>query len=205
MSFRSQLRPWHLVVAAALAVAVCLSLLRGSTRHSAGDPEGSAPSSHHAADLGPANVPLPRGGWEATGKVVWVAPNVHANQPPGTVLRRPWEFQKVCWGPCKVEFSRWTLYGPSQTLLVRHGHFFTAKFPPVRVPCAYPRGSSYPRHSYGQSHDSYKLWWSNDHNHIHAIEHRTETGCYRTPDPPDVTRWHATHTARKPHTNGIPS
>jgi hypothetical protein len=83
------------------------------------------------------------------------------------------------------------LYGPSVTWLVKHGDRFTADFPPVTVPCAYPRGSSYPRHSSGQSHDSYKLRWSHDHSTLLAVEHRVQTGCYAGTSTPDLTRWRA--------------
>jgi len=184
------MKPWHRLAAALVTVA-CLLLFRGLARDSAGVPRSSSASSeHYARSLGPANIPLPPGRWEATGTIVWVAPNVMTNQPPGTVLRRPWNFHSVCRGTCKLVFSRWTLYGPSVTPLVKHGRFFIAQFPPVEVPCAYPRGSSYPRHPFGQSHDRYKLWWSSDRTEIYAIERRIQTGCYRTPDP-DVTRWHA--------------
>jgi hypothetical protein len=58
------------------------------------------------------------------------------------------------------------------TSLARHGRFLTAKFPPVKVPCSYPRGSSYSRRRYGQSHDYYKLQLSSDGTRIHAIEYR---------------------------------
>jgi hypothetical protein len=202
MGLGQQVKPWQMVLAVVLAAAF-LSLLRDRGGDGAGDAgvlrpaasETPAGSRHHATGLGPANIPLPSGGWEATGRVVWVAPKVLTNEPPGAVLKRPWNFQKVCHRSCRIRFSRWTLYGPSVTWLVKHGHFFTAEFPPVTVPCAYPRDSSYPRHQYGQSHDRYRLWWSGDHTWIHAIEQRTETGCYRTVDPPDVTRWHATRTA----------
>lgn len=198
MPFVSQLNLWRLIVAAALGAIAYVSLVHGSNRESAGDPVGSpVQSAHYATGLGPANIPLPQGGWEATGRVVWVSPNAISNQPPGAVLKRPWDFHEVCRRACKIVFSRWTLYGPSATWLVKHGRFFTARFPPVRVPCSYPRGSSYPRHLSGQSHDYYKLWWSSDGNWIHAIEHRTQTGCYRTPDPPDVTRWQATRAPRR--------
>jgi hypothetical protein len=84
-----------------------------------------------------------------------------------------------------------TLYGPSATFLLERGRFFFAKFPPVRVPCNYPRGSSYRRHAYGKSHDTYKLWWSDDRSQLYAVEHRTQSGCYRATDPPDLTRWRA--------------
>ena len=103
-------------------------------------------------------------------------------------------FQQVCHGACKVFFARETLYGPSVTLLLERGHAYTAKFPPVRVPCSYPRGSSYTPHPYGESHDSYRLWWSNHHTQLRAVEHRLATGCYPNPDPPDVTRWQAVRT-----------
>jgi hypothetical protein len=193
----SQLNLWRLIVAAALG-AVAYASFHSSGGDSARDP-GSSPvqSARYATGLGPANIPLPQGGWGATGRVAWVSPNAMTNQPPGTVLKRPWDFHKVCRGTCKIVFSRWTLYGPSATWLVKHGRFFTARFPPVRVPCSYPRGSSYPHRLFGQSHDYYKLWWSSDGSQIRATEHRTQTGCYRTPDPPDVTRWQATRATRR--------
>lgn len=194
MRFGAPVKPWRMVAAFVLAAAACLSLIsRGRDGgDAAGDPGlPSSSNPHYSKDLGPANIPLPSGGWDATGRVIWVPPKVLTNEPPGAVLRRPWSFRRVCVRSCRIVFSRWTLYGPSVTVLVMHGRAFTAKFPPVTVPCAYPRGSSYPRRRYGQSHDSYRLWWSHDHTQIHAIEHRTETGCYRTPDPPDVTRWRA--------------
>ncbi len=165
---------------------------RGSAGGGTVNPEGSPAQNANGAGLGLPSSPLPAGRWEATGRVVWVAPNVLTNQPPGTVLERPWAFSRECRRTCKIVFSRMTLYGRSVTSLTRHGRFFTAKFPPVRVPCSYPEGSSYPRRRYGQSHDSYKLRWSSDPTQIHAIERRRETGCYDTTDPPDVTRWHAT-------------
>lgn len=199
MPFLSQVNLWRLIVAAALGAVAYVSLVHRSGGDSTGDPGSSlVASAHSATGLGPANIPLPQGGWEAIGRVVRVPPNVITNQPLGAVLKRPWEFHKVCRGTCKIAFSRWTLYGPSVTWLVRHGRAFTASFPPVRVPCSYPRGSSYPRHFSGQSHDYYKLWWSSDGIRIHAIEHRIATGCYQTPDPPDVTRWQATRAATGP-------
>lgn len=208
MSLDSQVKPRHLLVAAvALGAVVCLLLLRDSTRDgavssriqpshnsdiAAGHGSSRADSGPNPSPSTPAGIPLPQGGWKATGRVVWVAPNVTSDQPPGTVLERPWVFRQTCQRTCKIAFARGTLYGPSMTWLVKDGRFFTAKFPPVTVPCSYPKGSSYPRRLTGQSRDSYKLWWSSDHSRLHAIEHRLETGCYRTPGPPDVTRWQAT-------------
>jgi hypothetical protein len=185
-----RLKPLPLLVAACLGVVLGLWLLRGDP----GGPQASSP--HDAPNLGPANIPLPPGEWEATGRVVWVAPNVSTNQPAGTILKRPWSFHRVCHGTCRVMFARWTLYGPSVTRLAKQGRFFIARFPPVRVPCAYPRGSSYPRHRYGQSHDRYRLWWSDDGATIRAVEQRTQTGCYGRADPPDLTRWRATRVPR---------
>jgi hypothetical protein len=169
---------------------------RGSAKATPSNPEDSpVESAHNTTGLGPQSIPLPAGRWKATGRVIRVAPNVLTNQPPGTVLKRPWAFGKECHGTCKIVFARMTLYGRSVTSLARHGRFLTAKFPPVKVPCSYPRGSSYSRRRYGQSHDYYKLRWSSDGTRIHAIEYRLQTGCYKTTDPPDVTRWQATRAA----------
>lgn len=167
---------------------------RGAAGGGTANPEDlPAQDARSTAGLGRQGIPFPAGRWEATGRVARVAPNVLTNQPPGTVLKRPWAFGRECHRTCKVVFSRLTLYGRSVTSLARHGRrFFTARFPPVRVPCSYPRGSSYHRRQYGQSHDSYELWWSSDRTRIHAVEHRLQTGCYSTTDPPDVTRWNAT-------------
>lgn len=175
--------------AAALAALSSILVLGCST-------QGSDPAGPDVSNLGPANVPLPPGEWAATGIVQKGTPL--SNQPPGTVLKRPWTFKKTCIPSCRRMFLRWTLYGPSVTRLVAHGGFFTAKFPPVEVPCTYPRGSSYTRHRFGQSHDSYRLRWSADGRRINAVEYRLETGCYPTPDPPDVTRWTAVRASRPP-------
>jgi hypothetical protein len=162
-------------------------------------------SAHSATGLGPANVRLPAGEWEATGRVVWVGPNVLTNQPPGTVLRRPWYFRRTCEETCEIVFARWTLYGPSATRLQKRGRFYVARFPPVTVPCSYPRGSSYPRHLSGQSHDTYRLRWSRDGARIHAVEHRVQTGCYETPEAPDITHWHATRAPARIPSDATPS
>lgn len=219
MQFVSQLNFWRLIVAAALG-AVAYLALHGSGRDSAREPGGSpvaasssriaAPSgavqsTHNATVLGPANIPLPQGEWEATGRVVWVQQGTITNQPVGAMLKRSWDFHRVCHSTCKIAFFRWTLYGPSATWLVRHGRFFTARFPPVKVPCSYPRGSSYTRHLSGQSHDYYRLWLSSDGSRIQAIEHRTQIGCYRTPDRPDITRWQATRSPRRAPATETPS
>jgi hypothetical protein len=132
------------------------------------------------------------GSWEATGEMIYVPPNVNSNQPVGSIRERPWSFEEVCRARCEIVFTRGTLYGPSVTRLVKRGRFFFADFPPVKVPCSYPPGSSYPRRSSGQSHSRYKLRWSSDRTRLLAIEHRFQTGCYPTTDPPDVTRWVAT-------------
>jgi hypothetical protein len=142
--------------------------------------------------IGPANRPLPPGAWKAIG-VVTSQPATYSNQPVGAVLKRPWTFVKSCKSSCHTLFLRQTLYGPSATELVpTAGGLFTAVFPPVTVPCYYTRDYSGPRHPFGQSHDSYKLWWSADRGEIHAVELRTQTGCYPTAEAPDVTRWRAT-------------
>lgn len=197
MSPRPRAWPWYLFVAVALGATIYLVRPHGSADRGAASAEGSPPQSVRAAP-GPvaAKIPLPQGSWRATGQVVRVPPNTSSNQPPGTVLKRPWAFHRSC-PRCQIVFSRLTLYGPSATKLVKHGRYFTAKFPPVKVPCSYPRGSSYRRRPSGQSHDYYRLWMAADGASIHATEWRSQTGCYRTPDPPDVTRWHATR-ARLP-------
>jgi hypothetical protein len=132
------------------------------------------------------------GSWAAVGRVVYVPPTTISNQPVGSVRNRPWSFREVCAGSCRIVFTRGTLYGPSVTELVERGRFFIADFPPVTVPCAYPRGWNGARHSSGQSHSRYKLWWSNERTRLRAVEHRFQTGCYDTPDKPDITRWVAT-------------
>ena len=204
MSIRSQLQPWHICAIALLAGAAILSILHESPGEGGGGPVSPlGPGAGQASGLGPANIPLPSGGWKAIGVVVWVPPKTMSNQPRGTVLKRPWDFHRVCRdGDCKFMFSRWTLYGPSATWLVQHGRFFTARFPPVRVPCTYPQGSSYTRHPYGQSHDYYKLRWSSNRTRIGAIERRIQTGCYRRTDPPDITRWRATRANWRSATGG---
>ena len=116
---------------------------------------------------------------------------MNSNQPEGTTLKRPWSFKEVCADTCKIAFRRETLYGPSATWLVPHESFFTAEFPAVTVPCAYPEDSTYEQHPTGESHDTYKLWLTADDN-IEAVEQRLETGCYPTPDPPNITRWKGT-------------
>lgn len=135
--------------------------------------------------------PSPEGNWAATGEVQWVDPGVNSSQPPGTILNRPWNFQEICNESCRIAFTRGTLYGPSVTWLVRDGRGYTADFPPVRVPCAYPKGYPYARHPSGYSHDWYRLRWSSDHRKLLAVERRTQTGCYSTPERPDTTRWQA--------------
>jgi hypothetical protein len=180
-----------------VAVVALSAFVLGCSAGSADLNSGADPG--QGIDFGPANVPLPPGEWAATG-IVQRGPEA-SNQPPGTMLKRPWSFRKRCDPACRILFLRWTLYGPSVTRLVAHGGFFTAKFPPVRVPCVYPRGSSYVRHPYGESHDSYRLWWSADGRRIDAVEHRVETGCYPTPEPPDLTRW----TAVRARPSGAPA
>src|SRR6185437_8572914 len=109
-----------------LAVAATLAALGGALLLgcSAGDSNRDA-----GIDFGPANVPLPPGKWAATGTVL--KGEKMSNEPPGTVLKRPWTFRKVCNPSCHRVFLRWTLYGPSITRLVPHGSFYTANFPPV--------------------------------------------------------------------------
>src|SRR4051794_2080567 len=172
----------RLLIAASLVASTSLLLLGCS----AGDADQAADS---GIDFGPANVPLPPGQWSATGTVL--KGEEESNEPPGTVLKRPWTFKKTCNPACHTVFFRWTLYGPSVTNRVPHGRIYTADFPPVEVPCVYPGGSNYTRHAYGQSHDSYRVWWSADRKRVVALEHQTETGCYRTPGLPTVTRWSA--------------
>ncbi len=176
-----------------LAAAASLAALSGFLLLgcSAGDPNRDP-----GIDFGPANIPLPHGQWAAIGTVL--KGEEMSNEPPGTVLKRPWTFKRVCDPSCHRVFLRWTLYGPSITRLVAHGRFYTANFPPVEVPCVYPRGSHYTHHRYGGSHDNYKLWWSADGKHVHAMERQTETGCYPTPGVPTLTRWSASRAGRPP-------
>lgn len=207
---------WLQFAIAAIAVAGFFLLLRGSDGGDHGDPgavssqrvdvaaanlqghsgsaspEASEPVTTGSPDVLPAaDPPHLEGDWVATGEVQWVDPDVNSSQPIGTILKRPWSFEEVCRGPCRIAFARGTLYGPSVTWLVEDGSAYTADFPPVQVPCAYPSGSSYDRQSYGYSHDEYRLWWSQDHKKLMASEHRTQTGCYSTPERPDTTRWQA--------------
>jgi hypothetical protein len=158
--------------------------------------EGTAESETERC-CGPANGPLPRLQWEATGVVVWEPPVRGSTSPPGTVLYRPWSFHSDCRRKCRIVFFRYTLSGPSETTLVKRGHAYLAKFPPVRVPCSYVTGSSWPPHKYlyGAQHDSYTLWWSADRSQIYARERQTESGCYPTTRPPSYTRWHAVRTS----------
>lgn len=138
---------------------------------------------------GPANIPLPSGQWEAIGKVLVGGSR---NEPVGTVLKRPWTLKKNCGVSCATYLFRWTLYGPSETRLEPHGRFFIAKFPPVRVPCAYPtRGYSGVMHAYGESHDVYEIRRPLGRTLIHAIEHQVQTGCYKGVGAPSWTSWWA--------------
>lgn len=114
-----------------------------------------------------ANAPMPRGEWEAVGTVA--ASDGYINEPTGTILNRPWWFRKICASSCRIEFVRGTLSGLSKTILKRHRGYYSAAFPPVKVPCPYPAGSS-PR-SFGFDHDSYVLRWTSDRHEIHAMEH----------------------------------
>lgn len=206
---------WLQFAIAAIAVAGFFLLLRGSdngahrdpggmssdrvdiaaadlhSQSGSASPEAPEPVTTGPPDRHPADPPHLEGDWAATGEVQWVDPDVNSTQPPGTILNRPWNFEEVCNGPCRIAFARGTLYGPSVTWLVPDGSGYTADFPPVQVPCAYPRGSAYDRQPYGYSHDQYRLWWSQDHTKLLAIEHRTQTGCYSTPERPDTTRWQA--------------
>jgi hypothetical protein len=156
------------------------------------DPEESVAASDDEREPAETTEEGFAGPWEAIGEVVYVPPNVNSNQPVGSIRERPWSFEEVCRARCEIVFTRGTLYGPSVTRLVKRGRFFIADFPPVEVPCSYPPGSSYPRRSSGQSHSRYKLRWSNDRTQLRAVEHRFQTGCYPTTDPPDVTHWVAT-------------
>jgi hypothetical protein len=123
-----------------------------------------------------------------------------SNEPVGTVLKRPWTFKTVCEPTCRKIFLRWTLYGPSETQLKSRGGFFTAKFPPVMVPCYYPtHGYSGIMRPFGESHDAYKVWWSLDRTRIHALERQIQTGCYRGPRHPSWTRWLAVPNSRWHH------
>lgn len=228
MPSESRKQPWWLFAVGVIGVVAIFLLLRNSGEDGAGssttvvkqsEPAASgstAPDAPAAADPAPVGdqtaaepatttLPLPSGGWDATGRVVSVEPNVDSNQPPGTVLERPWSFEEVCQETCKVVFSRMTLYGLSVTWLLRRDNVFVAKFPPVTVPCSYPRGSSYPRHVSGESHDEYELWWSDDGTRLESIEHRVQTGCYPPPNPPDVTRWEATPIAGEELADQAPS
>jgi hypothetical protein len=135
---------------------------------------------------------LPAGAWEATGIVTYVPPDAESTQPLGTVIERHWRFSRDYRGECRVVFTRTTLYGPSTTTLIRRGKRFAANFPPVDVPCAYPRGYPGPRRLHGESHESYVLWWEG-RTQLRAVEHRSETGCYPGTSPPDVTRWRGVH------------
>jgi hypothetical protein len=205
---------WLRFAIAAVAIALFFLLLRGSGGGGHDPPEvakggqGSAIAESHRdpastraetpapqpaalPDSDPAESPSLEGNWSAVGEVQWVDSGVNSNQPPGTILNRPWNFQEICAESCRIAFTRGTLYGPSVTWLVQDGRGYTADFPPVQVPCAYPRGSSYARHPFGYSHDWYRLWWSPDHTKLLAVEHRTQTGCYSTPERPDTTRWQA--------------
>jgi len=213
------MKPWLLFAAGVLAIAAVLILLRDEGDEEslvaapapapvaaapAGEPPARQPQGDSASTPGGdagdrawVGEEAPRrvfaGGWTAIGRVTFVPASDNSNQPEGSVLRRPWKFDRVCRsGECRVFFARGTLYGPSLTWLVPHGGYYTAKFPPVTVPCAYPRDYPYPRHVSGQSHDSYRLRWSEDGTRLLAVEHRQQTGCYPTTSPPDVTRWRAT-------------
>lgn len=187
MDFNREEHRWYALIGAALAISGILLLIRytsdGNDRTSPGSRALTVRPQPAAARHAP-----PSGAWEATGIVVYVPPSVDSTQPEGTVVKRPWKFTRVCRGECKVIFTRGTLYGPSTTTLVARGKRFIANFPPVEVPCAYHRSYSGPRHLSGESHDAYVLWWEGN-SQLRAVEHRTETGCNPTTDPPDVTRW----------------
>lgn len=155
----------------------------------------AAATAQGAAEPAAATPPFPSGSWDATGRIVSVEPNVDSNQPVGTALRRPWSFEEVCQETCKVVFSRMTLYGPSLTWLLQRGTLFVAKFPPVTVPCSYPREYTGPRQISGESHDEYELWWSDDGTRLEASEQRVQTGCYPPPNLPDETHWEASPVA----------
>jgi hypothetical protein len=191
MRARSQGTPKRLLLAATLVAVASLT----ASGCSAGVSVNSTGTSRHFG-MGPPNKPLPPGEWEATGVVVGERAS-YSNEPVGTVLKRPWTFRKICNSSCHRVFFRQTLYGPSVTRLIpAGGGRYTAAFPPVTVPCYYTRDYPHARHPFGQSHDSYKLWWSANREKIRAVEHQTQTGCYRTEEPPSVTRWFATRNQR---------
>ena len=98
-------------------------------------------------------------------------------------------FIRVCHPACHVLFLRQTLYGPSETVLGTDHGYYTAAFPPVTVPCAHYPGEDA---GTGMSHDTFKLWWSNDHRQILAIE-QGRTLSHNRPGA-NTDRWVATRT-----------
>jgi hypothetical protein len=188
---------WHLLLVVLLGICG-LTMTGCSAKLSVQSQDHSEQAQGHYG-MGPPNRPLPPGQWEATGKVL--VERVHwSNEPVGTVLKRPWTFNTVCEPACRKIFFRQTLYGPSETQLEPRGQVFTARFPPVRIPCYYPtHGYSGIMRAYGQSHDVYRLWWSSDRTRIHALERQVQTGCYKTSDPPTWTRWLAIPNTRWHH------
>jgi hypothetical protein len=133
------------------------------------------------------DIPLPPGGWTATGTVREAVNS--ADEPAGTVLVRPWTFVKVCRTSCRTLFLRQTLYGPSETVLVAHDGFYAAVFPPVTVPCAH-----YPGEDAGtaQSYDTYTLRWSANRQQILAAEQQKSVS--RSCSGTHTTSWVATRT-----------
>ena len=128
------------------------------------------------------------GQWGATGTVL-SAVNL-ANEPAGSVLRRPWAFKTICkssW--CRALSLRETLYGPSVTMLVAHHGYYTAAFPPVAVPCIGPQGVS--RRRPGRLYDRYRLWWSANRRQLFAVQHQIGLG-HCGPISRQTTRWTAT-------------
>ncbi len=137
--------------------------------------------------------PPPSGLWAATGTVL-SAVNL-AGSAPGAVLKRPWAFRTTCTpSRCKTMFLRETLYGPSRTVLVAHRGYYTARFPPVAVPCS---GTG---RFLGRLHDSYTLWWSANRQHLLAVQHQRGDGGCGLPSR-QTTRW----TAARIHTEPPPA
>jgi hypothetical protein len=148
---------------------------------------GSGPNPVRVGGVPLPHVALPPGEWTATGTVLRESNS--ADEPVGTVLKRPWTFTKICEPSCRTLFLRQTLYGPSETVVIaRHG-FYTAAFPPVTVPCAHPPGEST---GTAQTYARYTLRWSANHEQLLAVEQKrsTSSSCPGT----QTNRWVATRT-----------